>query len=179
MGVASQRGDAAAAMTTPDPILDSAARAHADIAPSRHKRVENDGYLHHRHARWIVSGQRCSSRSSDLRPHIGASRRARPYLARIAPRWLRRGVPRHPPLPGPAGRRHRRRRHPRARVARRIRPWVVTNLPYRDLTELTAHPTSAARLRDRCGVALLVRAEWLIPKARSVSSMSTRISPAQ
>ena len=55
--------------------------------------------------------------------------------------------------------------------------WVVTNLPYRDLTELTAHLTRLGA-RDRCGVALLVRAEWLIPKA-AVSSMSTRISRAQ
>jgi hypothetical protein len=42
---------------------------------------------------------------------------------------------------------------------------VVTNLPYRDLTELTAHLTRLGA-RDRCCLALLVRAEWLFPKAR-------------
>ena len=43
--------------------------------------------------------------------------------------------------------------------------WVVTNLPYMDLEELATHLISLG-VRDRCGVALLVRAEWIVPKAR-------------
>ena len=43
--------------------------------------------------------------------------------------------------------------------------WVVTNLPYSDLEELATHLISLG-VRDRCGVALLVRAEWIVPKAR-------------
>jgi hypothetical protein len=39
-------------MTTPD-LFWTPPQGHADIAPSRHKRVENDGYLTI-DARWIV-----------------------------------------------------------------------------------------------------------------------------
>jgi hypothetical protein len=42
---------------------------------------------------------------------------------------------------------------------------VVTNLPYGDLEEL-AEILIRLGTRDRCGVALLVRAEWPIAKAR-------------
>jgi hypothetical protein len=43
--------------------------------------------------------------------------------------------------------------------------WVVTNLPYTDLEELAAHLIGLG-VRDHCGVALLVRAEWIAAKAR-------------
>jgi hypothetical protein len=43
--------------------------------------------------------------------------------------------------------------------------WVVTNLPYGDLEELATHLIGLG-VRDHCGVALLVRAEWIVPKAR-------------
>jgi hypothetical protein len=43
--------------------------------------------------------------------------------------------------------------------------WAVTNLPYGDLEEL-AEILVRLGTRDRCGVALLVRAEWPIAKAR-------------
>jgi hypothetical protein len=43
--------------------------------------------------------------------------------------------------------------------------FVITNLPYGDLEELATHLIKLGA-RDRCGVALLVRAEWLTPKAR-------------
>jgi hypothetical protein len=43
--------------------------------------------------------------------------------------------------------------------------WVVTNLPYRDLEELAAHLIGLG-VSDRCSVALLVRSEWIVPKAR-------------
>jgi hypothetical protein len=42
---------------------------------------------------------------------------------------------------------------------------VVTNLPYEDLTELATHLIQLGA-RDHCGVALLVRAVWIVPKAR-------------
>ena len=43
--------------------------------------------------------------------------------------------------------------------------WAVTNLPYRDLEKL-AEILVRLGSRDRCGVALLVRAEWPTAKAR-------------
>ena len=43
--------------------------------------------------------------------------------------------------------------------------WAVTNLPYGDLEEL-AEILDRLGTRYRCGVALLVRAEWPIAKAR-------------
>ena len=43
--------------------------------------------------------------------------------------------------------------------------WAVTNLPYGDLEEL-AEILIKLGVRGRCNVALLVRAEWIIPKAR-------------
>jgi hypothetical protein len=43
--------------------------------------------------------------------------------------------------------------------------WVVTNLPYGDLKEL-AEILVKLGTQDRCNVALLVRAEWPIAKAR-------------
>ena len=44
--------------------------------------------------------------------------------------------------------------------------WVVSNLPYESLTELTAHRPASQRA-TRCGVALIVRSQWLVPKARA------------
>jgi hypothetical protein len=43
--------------------------------------------------------------------------------------------------------------------------WVITNLPYEALTELATYLTDLGA-RDHCAVALLVRAEWIVPKAR-------------
>jgi hypothetical protein len=43
--------------------------------------------------------------------------------------------------------------------------WTITNLPYRDLEEL-AEILIKLGIRDGCNVALLVRTEWIIPKAR-------------
>jgi hypothetical protein len=43
--------------------------------------------------------------------------------------------------------------------------WIVTNLPYEDLTELATHLIGLG-VRDRCGVALLVRAQWIAPAER-------------
>ena len=38
-------------------------------------------------------------------------------------------------------------------------------MPYSDLEELAAHLIGLG-VRDRCSVALLVRTEWIVPKAR-------------
>ena len=43
--------------------------------------------------------------------------------------------------------------------------FVVTNLPYQTQDELGAHLV-ALGARDRCAVALLTRAEWIVAKAR-------------
>ena len=44
--------------------------------------------------------------------------------------------------------------------------WVVANLPYDALEELATHLINLGA-RDRCAVALLLRVEWFIPKARA------------
>jgi hypothetical protein len=137
-------------------------RGHADIAPSRYDRIEADGYLTV-DAPWLVpallrSVPEISGRILEPaagRGHISlelrragldvVSRDIRSYLAPLVDGI---GIGDIRELESLAG-----------------FDWVVTNLPYRDLTELTAHLTRLAA-RDRCGVALLVRAEWLIPKAR-------------
>jgi hypothetical protein len=43
--------------------------------------------------------------------------------------------------------------------------WAVTNLPYKALEELATHLIGLG-VRDRCSVALLLRAEWFFAKAR-------------
>jgi hypothetical protein len=43
--------------------------------------------------------------------------------------------------------------------------FVITNLPYREQDELAAHLVKLGA-RDRCGVALLTRAEWIVARAR-------------
>jgi hypothetical protein len=43
--------------------------------------------------------------------------------------------------------------------------WTITNLPYCDLEALAEWLIDLAA-RDRCATALLVRAEWIVPRAR-------------
>jgi hypothetical protein len=137
-------------------------RGHADIAPSRYDRIEGDGYLTV-DAPWLVpallrSVPEISGRILEPaagRGHISlelrragfdvVSRDIRSYLAPLVDGI---GIGDIRELESLAG-----------------FDWVVTNLPYRDLTELTAHLTRLGA-RDRCCLALLVRAEWLFPKAR-------------
>jgi hypothetical protein len=134
---------------------------HADIAPSRFERVEGDGYLT-LDAPWIVP----------------ALLRSVPIAGRI--------------LEPPAGRGHISLELRRAGLdvtsfdirayedplvdditigdIRKLDSlaefdWVVTNLPYGDLEEL-AEVLIRLGIRDGCNVALLVRAEWIIPKSR-------------
>jgi hypothetical protein len=134
---------------------------HADVAPTGFERIENDGYLT-LDADWIVP----------------ALLRSVPVAGRI--------------LEPAAGRGHLSRELKRAGfdvASFDVRPyadplvddiaigdiraleslagfdWVVTNLPYGDLEEL-AEILVKLGARDGCNTALLVRAEWIIPKAR-------------
>jgi hypothetical protein len=43
--------------------------------------------------------------------------------------------------------------------------WLVTNLPYREQDEFSAHLVKLG-VRDGCSVALLTRAEWIVARAR-------------
>jgi hypothetical protein len=134
---------------------------HADIAPSGFARIEGDGYLT-LDAPWIVP----------------ALLRSVPIAGRV--------------LEPAAGRGHLSRELKRASLEvtsfdirlyadplvddiaigdiRSLKSlagidWVVTNLPYGDLEEL-AEILVKLGVRDQCNVALLVRTEWLVPKAR-------------
>jgi hypothetical protein len=133
----------------------------ADIAPSRHERIEYDGYL--TDAPWIVPAlldrvptitgrilERAAGRghlSLELRragldvASFDLHRYADPLVHDIETGDIRRLTT----LEGFA--------------------WVVTNLPYTDLEELATHLIGLG-VRDRCSVALLVRTEWIVPKAR-------------
>ena len=137
-------------------------QGHADIAPSRYDRIERDGYLT-LDAPWLVpallrSVPEISGRLLEPaagRGHISLELRSAGFD--VVSRDIRRYLV---PLVDGIGVANIRELDSLAGF-----DWVVTNLPYRDLTELTAHLTRLGA-RDRCGVALLVRAEWLIPKAR-------------
>jgi hypothetical protein len=147
-------------MTTPD-LFWTPPKGHADIAPSRHKRVENDGYLTI-DARWIVPAllSRVPICGRILEPAAGRGHISL-ELRRAGFDVVSRDIHRYlVPLVDGIGIGDIREFESLAGF-----DWVVTNLPYRDLSELTAHLTRLGA-RDRCGVALLVRAEWLIPKAR-------------
>ena len=137
-------------------------QGHADIAPSRFDRIEGDGYLT-LDAPWLVpallrSVPEISGRILEPaagRGHISLELRRAGFD--VVSRDIRRYLV---PLVDGIGVGDIRELESLAGF-----DWAVTNLPYRNLTELTAHLTRLGA-RDRCGVALLVRAEWLIPKAR-------------
>jgi hypothetical protein len=134
---------------------------HADIAPSGFARLENDGYLT-LDAPWIVPALLCSVPVAGRilepaagRGHISLELKragfdvasfdielyADPLVDDITIGDIRK-------LESLAG-----------------FDWVVTNLAYNDLEEL-AEILIKFGIRDGCNVALLVRAEWIIPKAR-------------
>jgi hypothetical protein len=134
---------------------------HADIAPSRFERIEGDGYLTI-DAHWIVPTllRSVSIRGRVLEPAAGRGhislelKRAgllvessdiRAYADPLVPDIAIGDIRKLESLAGFS--------------------WVVTNLPYGDLEELTEILVKLGT-RDRCGVALLVRAEWPIAKAR-------------
>ena len=134
---------------------------HADIAPSQFERVENDGYLT-LDAYWVVPAllRSVAIEGLVLEPAAGLGhlsfelRRAgllvmsldrRRYADPLVPDIKLGDIRELASLKGFA--------------------WVVTNLPYRDLTELATHLIDLGT-RDRCAVALLLRAEWFAAKAR-------------
>jgi hypothetical protein len=136
-------------------------QGHADIAPSQFERIENDGYLTI-DAHWLIPAllRSVPIEGRVLEPAAGRGhlslelrragidvtsfdlhRYANPLVHDIGVGDIR-GLT---TLEGFA--------------------WVITNLPYGELKELATHLIGLG-VRDRCGVALLVRAEWLFPKAR-------------
>jgi hypothetical protein len=134
---------------------------HGDIAPSRFERIEGDGYFT-LDAPWIVPAllRSVPIEGRVLEPAAGRGhlslelRRAglevasfdrRHYADPLVPDIERGDIRRLTMLEGFA--------------------WVLTNLPYGDLEELATHLISLGA-RDRCAVALLLRAEWIVPKAR-------------
>jgi hypothetical protein len=137
-------------------------RGHADIAPTRFERVANDGYLT-LDAPWIVPALLRSApeiAGRILEPAAGRGhlslelRRAGFEVASFDLRHYEDS------LVSDIGISDIRELKSLAGFA-----WVVTNLPYESLTELATHLTDLGA-RDHCGAALLVRAEWLIPKKR-------------
>jgi hypothetical protein len=139
----------------------TAPQGHADIAPSQFGRIENDGYLTI-DAHWIIPAllRSVPIEGRVLEPSAGRghiSLELRRAGLDVVSRDIRRYLV---PLVDGIGVGDIRELESLAGF-----DWVVTNLPYRDLTELTAHLTRLGA-RDGCGVALLVRAEWLFPKAR-------------
>ena len=134
---------------------------HADIAPSQFERIENDGYLTI-DAHWIIPAL---LRSVPIEGRVLEPAAGRGHLSLelrragldVASFDLYRYAD---PLVHDIGIGDIRRLTTLEGFA-----WVVTNLPYSDLEELATHLIGLG-VRDRCGVALLVRAEWLFPKAR-------------
>ena len=136
-------------------------QGHADIAPSRFERIEGDGYLT-LNAPWVVPAllRSVPIEGRVLEPAAGRGhlsfelRRAglevasfdlHRYANPLVPDIETGDIRRLTTLEGFA--------------------WVVTNLPYGDLEELATHLIGLG-VRDHCSVALLLRAEWIVPKAR-------------
>jgi hypothetical protein len=136
-------------------------QGHADIAPTRFKRMEGDGYLTI-DAPWVVPallrsvpiGGRILEPAAG-RGHLSLElRRAGLEVASFDSRRYE-----NPFVPDIG--------HGDIRTLTTLAgfTWVVTNLPYEHLEELATHLTDLGA-RSECAVALLVRAEWLIPKGR-------------
>jgi hypothetical protein len=136
-------------------------RGHADITPSQFERIENDGYLTI-DAHWIIPAllRSVAIEGGVLEPAAGRghiSVELRRAGLDVASFDLHRYAN---PLVHDIGTGDIRRLTTLEGFA-----WVVTNLPYGDLEELATHLIDLG-VRDRCGVALLVRSEWIVPKAR-------------
>ena len=136
-------------------------QGRADIAPSRYERIEGDGYLTI-DAHWVVPALLRSApiEGRVLEPAAGRGhlsfelRRAglevasfdlNRYAHLLVPDIEKGDIRRLTTLEGFA--------------------WVVTNLPYEHIEELAAHLIGLG-VRDHCSVALLIRAEWIVAKAR-------------
>jgi hypothetical protein len=136
-------------------------RGHADIAPSQFERIENDGYLTIE-AHWIIPAllRSVSIEGLFLEPAAGRGHLSL-ELRRAGLDVVSSDLHRYAdPLVHDIGISDIRRLTTLEGFA-----WVITNLPYRDLEELATHLIGLG-VHDRCGVALLVRTEWIVPKAR-------------
>jgi hypothetical protein len=134
---------------------------HADIAPTRFERIEGDGYLT-LDAPWIVPAL---LRSVPIRGRVLEPAAGRGHISRelkragcVVESFDIRAY--ENPLVPDIGLGDIRKLESLAGFS-----WVVTNLPYGDIEEL-AEILVKLGTRDRCNVALLVRAEWPIAKAR-------------
>ena len=134
---------------------------HADIAPSRFERIEGDGYFT-LDSEWIVPALLGAV------PIMGRVLEPAAGRGHISLELKRAGLivesfdirAYENPLVPDIGLGDIRKLESLAGFS-----WVVTNLPYGDLEEL-AEILVKLGTRDRCSVALLVRAEWPIAKAR-------------
>ena len=134
---------------------------HADIAPTRFERIEGDGYLT-LDAPWIVPAL---LRSVPIRGRVLEPAAGRGHISRelkragcVVESFDIRAY--ESPLVPDIGLGDNRKLESLAGFS-----WGVTNLPYGDREEL-AESLVKLGTRDRCNVALLVRAEWPIAKAR-------------
>jgi hypothetical protein len=136
---------------------------HADIAPSRFKRIEGDGYCT-LDAYWIVPAL---LRSTPIKGRVLEPAAGQGHLSRE----LKRAgcvvesfdiLAYDNPLVSDIKLGDIRKLETLKGFA-----WAITNLPYGDLEEL-AEILVKLGTRDRCGVALLVRAEWPVAKARNL-----------
>jgi hypothetical protein len=133
----------------------------ADIAPSRHDRIEHDGYLTI-DAPWVVPAL---LRSVPIAGRILEPAAGRGHLSR---ELIRAGLDvasfdiraYADPLVPDIG-----IGDIRALTSLEGYAWTITNLPYCDLEELAERLIDLGA-RDHCATALLVRAEWIVPRAR-------------
>ena len=136
-------------------------KGYPDVAPSRFERIEGDGYLTI-DAHWIVPALLGAMPIKGRAPEPAAGR------GHISLELKRAGLivesfdirAYENPLVPDIGLGDIRKLESLAGFS-----WVVTNLPYGDLEEL-AEILVKLGTRDRCNVALLVRAEWPIAKVR-------------
>jgi hypothetical protein len=136
-------------------------QGRADIAPSRFGRIEGDGYFT-LDSDWIVPALLGAMpiKGQVLEPAAGRGHISRELKrAGCVVKSFDIRAYENPLVPG-IGLGDIRKLESLAGFS-----WVVTNLPYGDLEELTEILVKLG-IRDRCGVALLVRAEWPIAKAR-------------
>jgi hypothetical protein len=156
-----RRGDLAEGESGMTTLQWTPPQGHADIAPSQFERIENDGYLTI-DAYWIIPAL---LRSVPIEGRVLEPAAGRGHLSlelrRAGLDVVSFDLYRYAdPLVHDIGIGDIRGLTTLEGLA-----WVVTNLPYMDLEELATHLISLG-VRDRCGVALLVRAEWIVPKAR-------------
>lgn len=149
-----EEGSATAVKWTPP-------QGYSDIVPSRYERIEGDGYLT-LDAYWVIPAllRSVAIEGRVLEPAAGRghlSLELRRAGLDVSSFDLHRYAD---PLVHDIGIADIRQLTTLEGFA-----WVVTNLPYSHLEELVPHLVGLG-IRDRCGVALLVRAEWVVPKAR-------------